>query len=500
MVVAPAIVYLLPLAARAYQEWGASYHRISSLGLLVVFWAAHLLVLAVRLPRTVTVSIDVLTVQYTLWKRVLPYPAISNIELNKISGANLQSKDGVRIVLANGRSIVLSDIREGTSILYQVLHGVWQQNHSPADVVRPSEPTRTFPAWLTPAAIVMGLFAAFVAPRDIWRELAGIHSAPDARILATFPQVNTGWAGAPVPFFTGELRSHRWNIEYTSGTFIYSQTDFYLNDSIPINFTRVFLNRDISAAFGIGMNASYDMTLAGDADQFSYVDLVMPDGEQFHFRRVSPGTSWTGSVFRCESRSNGSPNNAFWDSSLWWDGVGWSLKLTNGTLMKLPAVTGDFKPGRGSPVSIEDGKGNTLKIDRDGEGNILSITSPHGAFIHFQHDLYNRITRASDSLGHAIRYSYDDYGRLAAVNDSREGVTRYFYDSANNLARITRPDGRTWISVEYDNRSRVTKMTFEDGSSSSYSYETGAHGAIIAVKVISSNGSSRRVVVADMAS
>jgi YD repeat-containing protein len=166
---------------------------------------------------------------------------------------------------------------------------------------------------------------------------------------------------------------------------------------------------------------------------------------------------------------------------------------------KVSGVTGDFKPGRGSPVSIEDGKGNILKIDRDGEGNILTITSPHRAFIHLQHDLYNRITRASDSLGHAIQYSYDDYGRLAAVNDSAEGVTRYFYDSANNLAKVTRPDGRLWLAVEYDNRSRVTKMTFEDGSYNSYGYLTGAHGAIIAVKVISSNGSSRLVVVADIA-
>jgi Domain of unknown function (DUF6531) len=264
---APAIGYLLLLTARAYQEWNSPYQRFSALGLLVVFWAAHLLVLAVRLPRTVTVSIDVLTVQYTLWKRLLPYSAISKIELNKISGSNAQLKDGVRIVLANRRPIVLSDIREGTPLLYQVLRAAWEQNHSAVGVALcPSEPNRTFPAWLTPAAIVLALFAAFVAPRDIWREFAGIHSVPDTRILATFPKVPTGWVGAPVASFSGELRSHRWNIEYTSGTFIHSQTDFYLNDSIPINFTRVFLNRDINGAFGIGMNASYDMTLAGDAD------------------------------------------------------------------------------------------------------------------------------------------------------------------------------------------------------------------------------------------
>jgi YD repeat-containing protein len=501
LVSAPAIIYLLLLAARAYQEWNSPYRRFSALGLLVVLWAAHLLVLAIRWPRSVTVSIDGLAVRYTLWKRLLPYTAIADIELDKKSGPNAHLKDRVRIVLANRRAIVLTDIQEGTRLLYQVLRTAWQHNHSAVDVaLYPSEPNRTFPVWLTPAAFVLALFAAFVAPRDMWRELAGAYSAPNTRILATFPKVRTGWARAPVASFSGELRSHRWNIEYTTGTFIHSQTDFYLNDSISINFTRVFLNREINGAFGIGMNAAYDMTLAGDADRFSYVDLVMPDGEQFHFRRVSPGTSWRDSVFRCESRADGSPNNPFWDSSLWWDGVGWRLKLTDRTLIKLPAVIGDFKPGRGSPISIEDSKGNILKIDRDGEGNILSIISPHGAFIHFRHDLYNRITRASDSLGHAIQYSYDDYGRLAVVNDSEQGVTRYFYDSSNNLAKVTMPDGRLWLAVEYDNQSRVTKMTFEDGSSNSYSYVTGAHGAIIAVKVISSNGSSKSVVIENVAS
>lgn len=158
-----------------------------------MFSAAHLLFLAVRLPRTVTVSTEVLTVQYTLWKRLLPYPAISNIELNGIGDSNSQSKGGIRIVLATGRSIVLTNIREGTPALYQVLRAAWEQNHSPLGVpLYPSEPTRKFPAWLTPAAVALALFVAFVAPSYVWRQPGWIRSVPDARVLATFPQVHTG--------------------------------------------------------------------------------------------------------------------------------------------------------------------------------------------------------------------------------------------------------------------------------------------------------------------
>jgi YD repeat-containing protein len=165
--------------------------------------------------------------------------------------------------------------------------------------------------------------------------------------------------------------------------------------------------------------------------------------------------------------------------------------------MKFPAVHGDVRRGQGSISSIEDAKGNLLKIERDGNGNILKIVSPHGAYITFVHNRDNHITSATDYMGNAVIYVYDDFERLIAVDDSREGITRYAYDHAGNLIRVTKADNSTWLGVVYDEEGRVAKVNLADGTSHGYSYHVAPDGMISTVDTTRPSGPAEHILLED---
>jgi YD repeat-containing protein len=494
----------------------------------VSFWflllGGHTLFLMIRLPRYIVVSNDALIVQYTLWRRTVPYSAIANISLTRGRDPRGRYTDlflvrawRIRIDLRNFVVFTLANLSKDQTLLYEALCPLWEKASgelaSRVETVQPltklsmpyERPRRTasdirrFPSWVAPVVIIVAAGAALLAPRSVWRKLRTQPApTPDLKALASFQRIGTGWAAAPVPIFPGETLGGRWNVDYATGAFTHSQTDFHIGDSIAIDVTRVFLNKESDEAFGAGMSVSYDMYLVGDAERFTYLLLKMPDGEHFHFTRTSPGTSWIGSVFRGDSTS-GPGANPFAGSTLWWNGSGWSLMQPDRTLMKFPGVRGNLKHGQGALLSIEDAKGSMLKIDRDSIGNILKISSPHNAFVIFQHDSHNHIISATDSFGKTVLYDYDENQRLVRIEDPKEGVTHYVYGENENLVEIVKPDGSTWLKIGYDDRGRVADLTFQEGSSCRYRYQTDSRGMIAAVDVVPSKGPSKHVSLASHA-
>jgi YD repeat-containing protein len=140
-----------------------------------------------------------------------------------------------------------------------------------------------------------------------------------------------------------------------------------------------------------------------------------------------------------------------------------------------------------------------FKIDRDSIGNILKISSPHNGFVTFKHDWHNHIISATDSFGKTVLYDYDENQRLVRVDDSKDGVTHYVYSQNDNLIEIVKPDGGSWLKIGYDDRGRVADLTFQDGSSCRYRYQTDSRGMIAAVDVIPSKGPSKHVSLASHA-
>jgi YD repeat-containing protein len=486
---------------------------------LSVILGACVVFLMARIPLSATVLRDAVDVQYTLWLRHVPYTVIANISLT--SGRDLGGRrtERVRVDLRNFVTFSVMNVRKGSLTLYDTLRAGWHPDAAAAsnrvvpDTVEPltqlsipyvppwrRDPNlRRFPPRLPPAVIALAFALALVAPRGIWHDLRGMsESPPNTKALAMFPKVATGWAGAPVPIFPGETLGGRWNVDYKTGAFTHSQTDIYIGDAIPINVTRVFLNRETYGAFGAGTSISYDTHTVGDGIRFTYMYVMTPDGENFHFTRTSPGTGWADAIYRADTIRGGGVN-PFAGATISWNGNGWTLRMSDATLMKFPAVHGQASEGQEGLQSVEDAKGNLLRIDRDRWGNILKITSPHGAYVTFRHDRYNRIVSATDYLGKTILYDYDpneENQHLIRVDNPTDGITHYNYSQSGNLLRIVKPDGTIWLKADYDDRGRVAEMVFDDRHSCRYEYQTNAQGMIVGVDVIPSNGSPSRISVA----
>jgi YD repeat-containing protein len=196
--------------------------------------------------------------------------------------------------------------------------------------------------------------------------------------------------------------------------------------------------------------------------------MMFPDGSIVHMPRVSPGTSYNATY---EHRAAaGDSADIFDQARLWWHSPWYFSSMKDGTGMVFPASRWSREWGQKAIIMIQDAKANVLDIGRDESGNILAITSPNGQKVVLKPDKKNRIVSANDSHGYSVYYGYDEGGRLTDVTDSKGNLTKYSYDIDNNMLTIIEPDGRTWLTNEYDKRHRVTGQTYLDGSHSRYSY------------------------------
>ena len=130
---------------------------------------------------------------------------------------------------------------------------------------------------------------------------------------------------------------------------VLEKTDLYLPDVIPLSLHRTYRPADpATRSFGIGMTHDYTMFL-WSANEYTEVDVVLPDSGRVHYVRTSPGTGWTDAVFS----DVGSPTR-FNHSTIVWNGNGWDLTLRDGTVY----VFGEHTPLQ----AIRDRFGNTVQV------------------------------------------------------------------------------------------------------------------------------------------
>jgi YD repeat-containing protein len=158
-----------------------------------------------------------------------------------------------------------------------------------------------------------------------------------------------------------------------------------------------------------------------------------------------------------ETPTTAATPTAFYKSTITWNGNGWNLTLTDGTV---------YVFGLEAPLqAIRDRYGNTVTITHaNGQsGTITQVTSPNGRWIRFTYDASNRITQAKDNIGRTVAYTYDANGNLSTVTDPENGVTTYTYDASNRLATIK--DGRNivYLTNQYLD-GRVSTQTLADPS------------------------------------
>jgi hypothetical protein len=160
----------------------------------------------------------------------------------------------------------------------------------------------------------------------------------------------------------------------------YEKTDLAVPDIIPINITRTYRNENsFIGPFGRGVLHPFDIYLTFTTTCYCYqsIVLVLPDGGEVVYDRISPGGGFADAEFEATK----SPT--FYKSRVKWNGTGWDLTFKDGSVWFFPEE---------SPIqSMRDRYGNTTYLTRTngGTGNIQRIVSPNGRYVEFTYDTGN---------------------------------------------------------------------------------------------------------------
>jgi YD repeat-containing protein len=293
-----------------------------------------------------------------------------------------------------------------------------------------------------------------------------------------------------------ELNGNQAGFEVSDGdpfdveTGIYYRTylDLSIDDSIPIRFERTQRNQDTrSRSFGIGASTSYDMFIIGDTNKFSWVALVMADGGQVRYARISPGTSYSDGVF--EDREI---PGKFLGSRISWNGShgNWTVALKDGTEYTVQGCNANSKAGQCAVTEMRNKAGERLTIKRDGDGNILRITSPHGFFVSVTNDSAGRITRIEDDAKRWVTYEYNSAGALAESRNWRGATQDFKYDVDESGIDAQGPYRFTIVNA-FDKQNRFAAQIMDSGGFTSAEYITNQNGKVIQANVGSADGLSR---------
>ena len=276
-------------------------------------------------------------------------------------------------------------------------------------------------------------------------------------------------------------------VDLGTGLFVMTHTDLALPDVLPISVTRTYRPNDpYSRSFGIGTADLYDGTYlwSGQSDKLAFnAYLVTPDGSRTFFKRTSPGAGFVNATF------DSSTPGPYFHAHLAWNGGGWDLTLTDGTVL----VYGILAPLQ----YIRDRYGDTVTITRtDGQrGAVVQVTSPNGRWIHFTYDSSHRIITATDNTGRSVTYAYYQSGPatgyLWKVQSPAGHVTTYTYDAHGRMASITDPEGITYLENTYNPDGTVAAQTEADGATYRMSYIKGADGRMLRTTVVGPRGATR---------
>lgn len=215
--------------------------------------------------------------------------------------------------------------------------------------------------------------------------------------------------------------------------------------------------------FGVGTNHNYGYSLdilnlvRGTG---TFVNLVMPDGNQFQFVQQGTNTFINSSIPSLLGAGITSPSTGTFN-----------LRWKNGAVYRFSS------PSAFATVaflnSITDANGNTTTFVRANSAQPIQITQvidPVGRALNLTYDNFNRILSITDPIGRTVQYTYNSQGTLATVTDPAGGVTTYAYDAQNRMTTITDPRKIPYLQNTYDANGRVIQQLAADGGVTNFSY------------------------------
>ena len=275
-----------------------------------------------------------------------------------------------------------------------------------------------------------------------------------------------------------EVEVEQYKVYLQSGYFTLQQTDLFIPDRLPIVLTRAYWQWDpTSGAFGAGASLAYDIYLFGDRCPYTYMGLVLPDGDQIHYHRISHGTGYLDDV----QEHTGTPSTVFDKSRIWWNRDHWDMRLPDGTLYQFPESSHRKRAAQAALVGIRDPVGDEIKLVRDRAANLIRVSSPSGHWIKLGYDGQNRIVAGRDDSGRDVSYSYDEQGRLSEVRRGQSTVWRYGYDS-DGMTAIQDARGSAILTNHYQG-GRIESLKLADGRIYRFDYLLNQRGSVVETRV-----------------
>ena len=292
-----------------------------------------------------------------------------------------------------------------------------------------------------------------------------------------------GPAPGPAPGSSGSSDP----VDTATGLFIYDNCDLIVGGTWPLKLTRTYRQSDVrSRPFGIGMTHDYEMFL-WSAFQYAEADLILPTGGRVHFARISPGSGFEDA----EYESTDTPTR-FYKARLKWNGDGWNLTLTDGTVY----VFGNVAPMQ----SMHDRYGNTVTLTRTpaGSGNVTHIEISNARYIDLQYDAANHVTQATDNLGRVVTYQYDLLGRMIKATYPNNSFNEYTWDTCpagpitdvcTRMLSVKDRRGNTMVTNQFDaTTGRVTQQTYADATTNLFAYTVDGSNKITQTDVTDQRG------------
>jgi len=322
---------------------------------------------------------------------------------------------------------------------------------------------------------VLNLLNSRNVPRP---SLSGLYPCVAADLKNSQPQAQLTQCGllskgGPVDRFEVDLRY---------GNFIVRESDLYLNDVFDVPLTRTYNSGDFMHpnpvhAFGRNANHPYDIGPVGTRNPYTYLALVLEDGNFLYFPRASPGTSYFDAIYQ-QTEAAGQ----FYKAVTSWNGNGWTTWRTDGSMIIFPEAARARNLAQGAPTQMRDGSGNALELQRDKDHNLQEILTPHQHSIKFEYDFETRIVRAEDDAGHWAKYHYNQRGLLADVVLSSGHERHYAYEGVL-MTEIDDETGQCLLRNSYDGKA-IVRQDFGNGQIYSYSYTRSPGGTYVESVVV----------------
>jgi YD repeat-containing protein len=274
------------------------------------------------------------------------------------------------------------------------------------------------------------------------------------------------------------------------GGFIPVKTDIFVEDTIPLAFTRTYVPvDDWNRRFQVYVPDVYDPFLTGSRFPYTYLDWTLPDRKSIHYGRISPGTGFADAVYEAASFIT-----VFAGSRVNWNGNGWDLSLESGTTYLSPEAYYSQRPQQGSLVGIFDGNGNEVRLSRQSNGDLTKIMSPNGRSIQL---IYNegRVSQLTDDSGDAVEYGYDVQSRLETVRFPNRQPIQYSYDASNRIVKVEDAQEGFTLQSKYDPQGYVTEIKLGDGRTYNFDYQRGNSDETFRVIIHDPEGQTTRVNV-----